>query len=205
MPPHVAQHERHQVVRVRIVGIERDGALECGQRRLVQPAVVVDLAKIEVDDGGVRLFFDGPQEPLGRHFQTSAGLLGESELDDRRHVLGLVRQQLFEFGDCFLVGAHDRVRAAQLPARIALVGCAAQPLLELGHATVVVPGVVVGDLEIPLRNLHARIELEGAGELLDRLGDEGFLVIENAEIVMRARIGGIDPAGKGPQDRYVTL
>ena len=116
-----------------------------------------------------------------------------------------MRQQLFEFGDCFLVGAHDRVRAAKLPARFALVGRAAQLLLELGHAAVVVPGVVVGDLEIPLRDLHARVELEGAGELLDRLGDEGFLVIENAEIVMRARIGGIDPAGKGPQDRYVTL
>ena len=28
MAPHVAEHERHQVVRVGVVGVERDGALQ---------------------------------------------------------------------------------------------------------------------------------------------------------------------------------
>ena len=203
--PHIAQHERHQVVRVGVVRIERHGALERRERRLVQPAIVVDLAEIELHDGRVRLRLGGPQEPLRRHFQPAARLLGEPELDDRGDVVRLVRQQLLEFRHRFLEGAEDRVGAAQLPARVALVGGLPQLFLQLGDATVVIAGVVIGDLEVALRDLHARVELERPRELLDGLGNEAFLVVENAEIVVRARIGGIDPAGKGPQDGDVTL
>ena len=205
MPPHVAQHERHQVVRVGIVRVERDGSLERGQRRLVQPAIVVDLAEIEVYDRRIGLLFHRAQQPFGRHLQPPAGLLGEAELDDRGHILRPVGQQLLEFRDGVFVGGENRVRAPHLPARVAIVGRAAELFLELGDAAVVVAGVVIRDLEIALRDLHARIELERARELFDRLGDEALLVVEDAQIVVRPRIRRIDPAGKRAEDREVTL
>jgi hypothetical protein len=95
--------------------------------------------------------------------------------------------------------------AAQLPARVPIVGGPAQPLLQLRHAAVVVAGVVVGDFEVALGHLHARIELERVRELLDGLRDEALLVIENAEVVVRARVRRVDPAGEGPQNREVAL
>jgi len=64
---------------------------------------------------------------------------------------------------------------------------------------------VVGDFEIALRDLHARVQLEGARELLDGLGDETLLIVEDAEIVVRPRVRRIDPAGEGPQHREVAL
>ena len=205
MTPHVPQHERHQIMRVGVVGIERDRPLQRRERRLVQAAIVVDLAQVEMHDAGVGLLFRSALEPLGRHLQPATRLLGEPELNDRRDVLRLVGEQLLEFGDRLLEGAEDRVGAAQLPARVALIRRLAQPLLQLGDAAVVVAGIVVGDLEIALRDLHAWVELEGARELLDRLGDEAFLIVEDAEIVVRPCVRRIDPAGKGPQHREVPL
>ncbi len=156
-------------------------------------------------DARAGLLLRGALEPLGRHLQPASRFLGEPELDDRGHILRLVGQQLFEFGDGFFVGAEDRVGAAQLPARVALIRRLAQPFLQFGDARVVKPGVVVGDLEIPLRDLHARVQLECPRELLDRLGDEALLIVENAEIVVRPGIRRIDPAGKGPQHREVAF
>ena len=116
-----------------------------------------------------------------------------------------MRQQLFEFRDGFRERAEDGVGAAQLPARIALVGRAAEPLLQLRDAAVVEAGVVVGDLEVALGDLHAGIELEGARELLDRLGHQTLLIVEHAEIVVRAGVRRIDPARKRTQDREVAF
>src|SRR2546427_7975435 len=59
--------------------------------------------------------------------------LGEPELDDRGDVVRLVRQQLLEFRHRFLEGAEDGVGAAQLPARVALVGGLPQLFLQLGE------------------------------------------------------------------------
>ena len=58
--------------------------------------------------------------------------------------------------------AEQRVGAPELPARVAIVGMQAQPLLQLRNARVVVAGVEVRDLEIALRDLHLRVELERA-------------------------------------------
>src|SRR5256886_10771634 len=54
--------------------------------------------------------------------------------------------------------------ASQLPAGVAVVGRLAQPLLQLRHAPVVVTGVVIGDFEVALRDLHLRVQLERARE-----------------------------------------
>ena len=48
--PQVAQHEGHQVVGVRVVGVERHGALQRRERFDVEAAAVVHLAQIEVDE-----------------------------------------------------------------------------------------------------------------------------------------------------------
>ena len=64
---------------------------------------------------------------------------------------------------------------------------------------------MVGDLEVFLGDLHARVELQGAEELLDRLGDEALLIVENAEVVVRPRIGGIDAAGERAEDREIAF
>ena len=205
MPPHVAQHERHQVMGVGVVGIERNRALQRGERRLVQAAIVVDLAEIEVDDGRIGVFLDRPQKPFGRDFQPAARFLGEPELNDRRHVRRLVREQRFEFGDGFFVRPENRVRAAQLPARLTLVGRLAQPLLELVDAPVVVAGVVIRDFEIALGDLHARVELQRPRELLDGLGDEALLVIQDAEVVVRPGVRRIDPAGERAKNGEIAL
>ena len=205
VPAHVSQHKCHQIMRVRVVRIEVDRARERGQRRLVQPAVVVNLSQIEMHDGRVGLGFGRPQKPFSRDLEPAAGFLREPELNHRGHVARLVGEQLLELRDRFLIGSEDRIGAAELPARVALVGRGPQAFPQLGDAVVVEARVVIGDLEVALRDLHARVELERAGELLDGLGDEAFLVVENAEIVVRARVGRVDPAGKGPQDGNVTL
>ena len=190
---------------VGVVRIERDRALQRGQRGLVQAAIVVDLPQVEVHDARIGLLLRGVLEPLGRDLQPASRLLGETELDNRRHVFRLVGEQRFEFGDRFLESAQNRVRAAQLPARVALVRRLAQPLLQLGDAAVVEAGVVVGDLEIALSDLHARVELERARELLDGLGDEALLIVEDAEIVVRPRIRRIDPAGERAKNGEIAL
>ena len=64
---------------------------------------------------------------------------------------------------------------------------------------------MVGDLEVALGDLHPRVELERARELLDGLGDEALLVVEDAEVVVRARVRRIDAAGKGAEDREVAF
>jgi len=46
-----------------------------------------------------------------------------------------VHEELLELLDGLVVLAEDRIGAAQLPARVAVVGGGAQPLLELRWAT----------------------------------------------------------------------
>ena len=73
------------------------------------------------------------------------------------------------------------------------------------------PGFVLDrDVVLPDAEAHhlSKVMRLKAGDLVavfDGLGHEAFLVVENAEIVVRARIGWVDPAGKRPQDGNVTL
>ena len=82
---------------------------------------------------------------------------------------GIEAQQLAELVDGIVDVPEQRVRSAQLPARVTVVGLDAQAVLQLGNATVVVAGVEVRDLQVALRDLHLRVELERARERGDRL------------------------------------
>ncbi len=119
--------------------------------------------------------------------------------------LGLPGEQRLELGDRVGVAAEGRVGARELPARVAVLGLPADALLEVGDAAVVVAAVAVGDVEVGLRHLHPRVELERADELGDRVLDQPLLIVEDAQVVVGAGVGGVDPAGKGAQDGEIAL
>ena len=78
-------------------------------------------------------------------------------------------------------------------------------LAQLGDPAIVVAAVPVGDLQVGLRHLHLRVELERASELGDRLLDQALLVVEDAEVVVRPGVGRVDPTGKGAEHREIAL
>ncbi len=203
--PQVAEHEGHQVVGVRVVGVELHGALQGRERVGVEAAAVVDLAQIEVDDARLRVALARVQEPFGGGIGPPPVLLRQRQLDHRGDVVGPVGEQLLELGRSVIVLAQNRIGAPELPAGVAVVGGLPQPLPQLRHPLVVVAGVVVGDLQVALRHLHLRVELERAGELSDRLLDQAFLVIEDAEVVVGPGVRRVDPAGEGSEDGEVAF
>jgi hypothetical protein len=91
---------------------------------------------------------------------------------------------------------EQRIRAAQLPACIAVVGLNAQAVLQLGDAAVVVPGVEVRDLQVALRHLHLWVELERARERRNSLAQQALVVVEDPEVVVRTGVRRVDPLGE---------
>ena len=118
---------------------------------------------------------------------------------------GTVLQQRAElFGGLGLL-AEQRERAPELPARVAILGTQAQLLLQFRNARVVVAGVEVRDLEIALRDLHLRVELERLHERGDRFLVQPLVVVQHAEVVVRARVRRIDPSGERPQHFAIAI
>ena len=69
-----------------------------------------------------------------------------------------------------------------------------QPFAQLLQAGVVVARVEVRDLEVALRDGHARVQLERVRELRHRLRGHPLVEVEDAQVVARARVTGIDTA-----------
>jgi hypothetical protein len=92
--------------------------------------------------------------------------------------------------------SEQRERAAELPTRIAVRRPDAQSLTQVGDAPVVVAGVEIRNLEVALRDLHLRVELERAHERGCRLGVQPLVVIQDAEVVVRTGVRRIDPPGE---------
>ena len=205
MPPHVAVDEGDQIVGVGVVGVELDGGLQFSQRLVVQPTIVEGLPAVESGYGAVGFEPAGLIEPLGGLVHVASGFLGEAQLDDGRYVFRVAGNQRLEFGDCFRVMAQRCVGAAELPSRVPIVGLVPQAVLQFGHAGVVVTRRAISRFKVVLRHLHFWVEFEGSGELLDGLGDEPFLVVEDSEIVMGTSIGRVDPLGKRAEDRHVAF
>ncbi len=205
VPPRVAQHEAHQIVGVRVVGVELDRALERYQRFLVEPPVVEHFAHVEMDERALGLELPRALEPALRAVEVAARLLGQAELHDGGDVLRVVLEQLGELEHRLAAVAQRGVRAPELPARVAIGGVESQPVLQHRDAPLVVARVEVRDLEIALRHLHLRIELERAREGVDRLLVESLVVVEDAEVVVRPRVRRIDPPGERAQDLPIAL
>ena len=175
------------------------------ERGLVEPAVVEHLAVIEAGHRARGVLGACPGEPVGGGVEVAAGLLRQPELEHRRDVARLPREERLELGDRVGMAAQGGMGPAELPARVAILGVAPDALPQVGDPAVVVPALAVGDVEVALRHLHPRIELQRADELGDRVLDQPLLIVENAEVVVGAGVGGIDPAGKGAQDGEIAL
>ncbi len=203
--PHVAIDERQQVVRFGVVGIVPDGGLERLERRVVEAAVVERLALVEARDGAAGIELGGEREAAAGSLDATARLLGQAKVYQGGNIGGCAGEQFLEGLRRQVVPAQARVGAAQLPACLAIVGHAAQALLQLGHAAVVEAALAVGQLEVVLRHLHARVDLERAREGGDRLADHALLVVEDPEVVVRAGVGRVDATRERPEDGEVAI
>ena len=126
-------------------------------------------------------------------------------MQQRRGVVRIVLEQRGEFGDRVRLLAEQGVHAAQLPPRLTVLRFEAQPLLELRHAAVIVAGVEVRDLEIALGDLHFLVELQRLHERVDRFLVQSFVVVQNAEVVVRPGVRRIDAPGEGAKNVAVAL
>ena len=192
-------------MRLGVVGVAGDGLAQCPERRVVEPAIVEHLAAVEAGHGAGGIGRTGALEPRARGIEVAPGLLGQAELEHRRHVARVPREERLELGHRLHVTAEGRIGAGQLPPGLALLRPPPHPLAQLGDAAVVVPALPVGDVQIVLGHLHPGIELERLHELGDRLLHQSLLVVEHAEIVVRSGIGWVDPAGERAEDGEIAL
>jgi hypothetical protein len=147
----------------------------------------------------------GLVQPIARRIEAASRLLGQTQLEQGWNIVGMAGKQRFELGDRLLMLADSGIGSAKLPAGVPVSGAPAGLLGQLRDPAVVVAAVPVGNLEVRLRHLHLRIELERAGELGDGLFDQSFLIVENAEVVVGPGVGGVDPTGKRAEHREVAL
>src|SRR5471030_519483 len=117
----------------------------------------------------------------------------------------MMAEQRRELRDRLIRLPEQRVRAAEFPARVAIVHTEAQLFAQLRDAAVVVARVEIRDFEISLRDLHLGVELERLRERRSRLLVQPLVVVEDAEIVVRARIGRIDAARERLQRVAITI
>ena len=108
----------------------------------------------------------------------------------------MVCEHRHEFPDSGLVLTQHSIRPSEFPSRIPILDVLAQPFAQLGHEPVVIPGIGIGKLEIPLGDCHLGIQLDSRAEAFDRFLDQPFAKIQNAEVVVRSGIQGIDAAGE---------
>src|SRR3954465_7975639 len=85
----------------------------------------------------------GAGEPVTGGIEPSARLLGQAELEHRRHIAWVLGEQRLELSDRLLVPPQAGIRAAQLPSGIAGVRFPACLLPEVGDAALKVPTVPV--------------------------------------------------------------
>ncbi len=197
--------ECQQIVGVGVVWVLLDRRLQRLPRLLREAAIVERLAVVEEGDGGVRIEGLGAFEGGRRRFEIAATPLGEPELEQGRDVIRLAGENHPEFGGRLVPLRECRAGPAEFPAGGDIGGLATEPFPQFREAAIVVAGGVIRDLEVLRRDLHARIELERPDELLDGLGDEALLVIQDAKVVVRSRIGRIDAAGERAQDREIAF
>ena len=84
--------------------------------------------------------------------------------------------------------------------RFQIVRIGAQTLLELLQSTLESAAFTVGDLEISARNAHALVQRQCARERDDRFLGQPFAEIEDAKVVVRAGVRGIDSTGERAKD-----
>ena len=205
VPPHVAEHEAHQVEGVVVLGIQLDGALQLAQRFFAQAAMVEHLAERDVQQRALGIELERALQTFLRALDVAGLFLGQRELQQRAHVARVVLQQRAKLLGRLRLLAEQREGAPELPARVAIFGAQPQLFLQLRNARVVVAGVEVRDLEIALRDLHLGVELQRLHERGDRLLVQPLVVVQHTEVVVRARVRRIDPSGERPQHFAIAI
>ena len=99
MPPNVPQHERQEVLRVRVLGVELGGAGERLERFLVEAAIVEHLTQVEVQHAAVRVELARALEPLSGLLDRSTALLRQAQLHQHGDVVGRAREHRLELFD----------------------------------------------------------------------------------------------------------
>ena len=160
---HVAEHEAEQVVRVGIVRRELDRALERVQRLIVEAAIVQHLADVELVTAlaGHRARARAQNQHCASRDRRSPSRRAPAARSRRRRSAVLQHRAELRRRPSVAWPSNAYVRpSSQRASRSS--GCDAQPVAQLGDAPIVVAGVKVRDLEVALRDLHLRVELERA-------------------------------------------
>ncbi len=205
VPAQVAEHEAHEIQRVVVLRIQLHRALELRERLGRQAAMVEHFAQRPVQQRALGVELERPLEERLRLLDVARLLFGERELQQRADVVRAVLQHRAKLLRGLGLLAEQRERAAKLPPRVAIVGAKPDALFQLGNAGVVVAGVEVRDLEIALRDLHLRVELERLHERGDGLLVESLVVVQDPQVVVRAGVRRIDPPGERPEHVAVAL
>jgi hypothetical protein len=201
----VAEHEPHEIERVVVLGVELDRPIERSQRFLIQPAMVQHLAECELEERAVGIERERMLHAGLRPLHVAGLFLRERQLEQGADVVRLVLQEYTELFRRRFVLAEQRECATELPSRITVFRVGPQPVAELGYSSIVIAGVEVCDLEIATSDLHLAVELERFHERRDGLLVQSLVVVQDAEVVVRAGVRRIDPAGERPKYVAITL
>ena len=144
-------------------------------------------------------------EPLHGRLEVPARLFGLPQVDERGEVVLVRGQDAAKLGDRARAVAGVEVRLGQPPARVGIRGILAQALAQLADEPVVEAGVEVGDLQVALGNLHLGVDGQRPLELGDGLLVHPLVEVEDAQVVVRARVGRVDALGEAAEDAEVPL
>ena len=205
MPTQLTIGEADQVERLRIVGCEGDRLRQDLECAIVQSGVVERLGQVHPHHAREWIEPGGLLERGRCGFLPAPRLFGETQLHQRRRLPWREAMQRAELFDRGVELSQGREGASQLESRVGILGLPPQPLTQFRHATVVETGLFLHQLQVFLGDRHPGVELERAGKRRDRLGKEATLVIEDAEVVVRAGIGRVDATGEGSQDGEIAL
>ena len=158
-----------------------------------------NLTQMELPYRTARCEVDQPAKPIGGSGKVAPPFLCQPDLGHRSDVIGMLIQHDRELRDPQFELTQRGVCPTELPAGIAIVGMVAQPLDQLSHPAVVIPGLGVGEFEIALSQRHSGVEFNRRSELLDRFLDQTLAKVEDAKVVARTRVGTIDAASKGAE------
>ncbi len=199
----IAQHERHLVIRLGAVRGELHRALQRREGLGVHAAIVEHLPEIEVHHAALGIELLRVLECRGGRLEVPPALLQERNLNERRNILRIATQDRLKLFEGVRPLPQGGVGSPELPARRSIVGVGPEPLVQLGHASIVVAGLGVREFQIALRHLHLGIELERPRKLVDGFLDEAPLKVEDTQVIVRAGVGGIDAAREGPESSAV--
>ena len=163
------------------------------------------LPQMKVQRGVVGFPFNRALQPALGEVEVAPGRLDQRQVQHRAHVARIVAHHRTEHLDRLSHVAQHGVGAPQFPTHAWVARPLVQLPAELLHPRVEVAAREVGDLQVALGDGHARIEFERARELHHRIRRHSPVVVQDAEVVVRARVTGINSVRERSQDLAIAL